>query len=210
MFATVIWLMWVLGFQVDSSGVTAVLIGLLLITFAVWLLRSNKGSPARRRVVWLMTLMLLSAAIYLPLQLAGQTVGADQTDGASAIRQAQSRGSYMGPDADIYTAERLAALRKEGPVFINFTAAWCITCQVNEVVALNKASTAKLFSEHNVAYLKGDWTNEDPAITKKLEQYGRSGVPLYLLYGPGTEVQSATILPQVLTEAIVEAYVLKI
>ena len=210
MFATVIWLMWVLGFQVDSSGVTAVLIGLLLITFAVWLLRSNKGSPARRRVVWLMTLMLLSAAIYLPLQLAGQTVGADQTDGASAIRQAQSRGSYMGPDAETYTAERLMALRKEGPVFINFTAAWCITCQVNEVVALNKASTAKLFSEHNVAYLKGDWTNEDPAITKKLEQYGRSGVPLYLLYGPGTEVQSATILPQVLTEAIVEAHVLKI
>jgi thiol:disulfide interchange protein DsbD len=81
---------------------------------------------------------------------------------------------------------------------------------VNEVVALNKASTAKLFSEYKVSYLKGDWTNEDPAITKKLEQYGRSGVPLYLLYGPGTEVQSATILPQVLTEAIVEAHVLKI
>ena len=82
MFATVILLMWVLDFQVDSCGVTVVLIGLLLITFAVWLLRGNKGSPNRWRVVWLMTLMLLSAAIYLPLQLAGQTVGADQTDGA--------------------------------------------------------------------------------------------------------------------------------
>ncbi len=210
MFGTVIWLMWVLGFQVESGGVAIVLIGLLLVTFAVWLLKGNKGSPVRRRVVWLTVLILLSAAVYLPFQSTVSMVSADQKDAALTISRTQSRGSYVGPDADIYTAERLAALRKEGPVFINFTAAWCITCQVNEAVALNKASTAKLFSANNVSYLKGDWTNEDPAITQKLEQYGRSGVPLYLLYRPGSESQPATVLPQVLTEAIVKSYVLEI
>ena len=210
MFATVIWLMWVLGFQVDSGGVATVLIGLLLVTFAVWLLKGNKGTLASQRAVWLVVLMLLSAAIYLPFQSSQQTAGAAQTDAAVDKRQASSRSAYVGPDAEVYSAERLADLRKEGPVFINFTAAWCITCQVNEVVALNKASTANLFRDNNVAYLKGDWTNEDPAITQKLEQYGRSGVPLYLLYGPESEAKSATILPQVLTEAIVKTYVLEI
>ena len=81
------------------------------------------------------------------------------------------------------------------------TAAWCITCKVNEAVALNSAETKAAFEAAGVRYFKGDWTNEDPAITAALAEYGRSGVPLYLLYSPGEE--RARVLPQVLTESVV-------
>jgi thiol:disulfide interchange protein len=209
MFATVIWLMWVLGFQVDSTGVTIVMMGLLLITFAVWLLRNADGSPTQRRIVWLAVVMLVAGAIYLPLQSESSAGGAEASAGDTSAKKKGSRSTYVGPEIEKYSAARLAELRKEGPVFINFTAAWCITCQVNEVVALNKLSTAKLFRENDVAYLKGDWTNEDPAITQKLEEYERSGVPLYLLYGPATDDKPATVLPQVLTEAIVADHIWK-
>ncbi|NJM13042.1 MAG: hypothetical protein HC889_15315 [Synechococcaceae cyanobacterium SM1_2_3] len=90
-------------------------------------------------------------------------------------------------------------LRAAGrPVFVNFTAAWCITCQVNDRVALSTANTRQLFSARSVAYLVADWTRHDPAITRQLERYGRSGVPLYLLYSPTTE--TPVVLPQLLTE----------
>lgn len=210
MFATVIWLMWVLGFQVDSTGVTIVLMGLLLITFAVWLLRNADGSPTQRRIIWLAVIMLVAGSIYLPLQNESSVASSDATAGDGSAKKKGSRGSYVGPEIEKYSAARLAELREEGLVFINFTAAWCITCQVNEVVALNKVATAKLFRENNVAYLKGDWTNEDPAITQKLEEYQRSGVPLYLLYGPATDGKPATVLPQVLTESIVADHVWKV
>lgn len=213
MFATVIWLMWVLGFQVDGSGVTIVLVGLLMITFAVWLLRGANGQPRQRRLVWLMVSVLLGGAVYLPVSRDNAfDTGTGLVDGDEIpiAKKPGSRTSYVGPEIEKYSESRLLELREQGPVFINFTAAWCITCQVNEVVALNKVSTAKLFRENNISYLKGDWTNEDPAITRKLEAYGRSGVPLYLLYGPSTDTRSAIVLPQVLTESIVADYVWQI
>jgi thiol:disulfide interchange protein DsbD len=87
------------------------------------------------------------------------------------------------------------------PVFVNFTAAWCITCKVNERVALTTADTRRRFAERSVVYLVADWTRRDPAITRQLERHGRSGVPLYLLYSPMTGEPVA--LPQLLTESIV-------
>ena len=90
------------------------------------------------------------------------------------------------------------------PVFVNFTAAWCITCKVNERVALATENTRRLFAAHAVVPLVADWTRRDPAITRQLERYGRSGVPLYLLYPPGGEPR---VLPQLLTEGIVAAAV---
>ena len=88
-----------------------------------------------------------------------------------------------------------------GPVFVNFTAAWCITCKVNDLVALSSDKVRAVFEMNNVSYLEADWTNEDPVITRALAEYGRSGVPLYLLYAKGNS--SARILPQILTESIV-------
>src|SRR5690606_36980715 len=91
-------------------------------------------------------------------------------------------------------------LRAEGrPVFVNFTAAWCITCLVNERVALRSDAIAQAFADANVAYVKGDWTNRDPVITQALREFGRSGVPLYVLYPPEDD-RKPIVLPQILTE----------
>ena len=101
-----------------------------------------------------------------------------------------------------YSAARLQQLRDEGkPVFINMTAAWCITCLVNERVALDSDTFIDAMEEKGVVYLKGDWTNNDPAITEVLKQYETSGVPLYLMF-PADKSRPAEKLPQLLTEEI--------
>jgi thiol:disulfide interchange protein DsbD len=86
-------------------------------------------------------------------------------------------------------------------VFVDFTAAWCITCLVNERVALETPATRKVFEQTGTVKLKGDWTNRDPEITSLLKELGRAGVPLYLYWAPGAE--RPKILPQVLTEAMI-------
>jgi thiol:disulfide interchange protein len=92
-------------------------------------------------------------------------------------------------------------LRAENrPVFVNMTAAWCITCLVNERVALSTDAVKSAFAAGNIAYLKGDWTNRNPEITRILERHSRSGVPLYLFYAGGDE---PVVLPQILTAATV-------
>ena len=102
-----------------------------------------------------------------------------------------------------YSRQKFEALRAEGrPVFLNFTAAWCITCLVNERVALNRPDVAAAFRTGDVTYLKGDWTNQDAEITAKLEEFGRSGVPLYVFYPAGRDSQPV-VLPQLLTVDIV-------
>jgi thiol:disulfide interchange protein DsbD len=100
-----------------------------------------------------------------------------------------------------YSPARLEAARAAGrPVFVNMTAAWCITCLVNERVALSTPAVAAAFAERDLLYLKGDWTHRDPQISAFLERFGRSGVPLYVYYPAGGEPQ---VLPQLLTESIV-------
>jgi thiol:disulfide interchange protein DsbD len=100
-----------------------------------------------------------------------------------------------------FTAERLSTLKAAGkPVLVNLTADWCVTCLINERVALDSAGVQQAFAARGIVALKGDWTNRNPEITALLQQYGRSGVPLYLLYsGKGDPV----ILPQLLTAATV-------
>jgi thiol:disulfide interchange protein DsbD len=103
--------------------------------------------------------------------------------------------------AEPYTATRLAALRAEGrPVFVNMTAAWCVTCLVNERVAIGSEAVRRAFAERHVTYLKGDWTRQDPEITDYLRENGRDGVPLYVYYPPHGR---PTVLPQILTDNIV-------
>jgi thiol:disulfide interchange protein len=99
-------------------------------------------------------------------------------------------------------------LSGDDPVFVNMTAAWCITCKVNERVALNTKEGRKLFSDKNIHYLKGDWTNKDSTITDYLDSFDRSGVPLYVYYGPRNDQSGLrpepVVLPQILTYGIVE------
>ena len=102
-----------------------------------------------------------------------------------------------------YSGERLESLRAEGrPVFVNFTAAWCITCLVNEKVVLGTDAIQAELRDKAIVYMKGDWTNRDPEITRVLELYGRSGVPLYLLF-PSDPQRDVSVLPNILTKGIV-------
>jgi len=121
---------------------------------------------------------------------------------ASAATAGQPASAAELP-AEPFSPERLAALRAEGrPVFVNFTAAWCVTCQVNDRLALSGEGMVAAFRQAGAAYLKGDWTNRDPVITQALAEHGRAGVPLYLMYpAAGGEPD---VLPQLLTPGIVE------
>ncbi len=102
-----------------------------------------------------------------------------------------------------FSPARLAELRATGtPVFVNVTAAWCITCLVNERVALRSTAVTEAFARKGVVTLKADWTRRDPVITRVLGSFGRSGVPLYLLYPAGAGGEPA-VLPQILSERVV-------
>ena len=126
----------------------------------------------------------------------------------TSLKSMPAAGTETASVSEPYSAAKLEALRAEGrPVFINFTAAWCITCKVNERIALSKTEVEEAFKKGNVAYLKGDWTNRNAEISAALQAVGRDGVPLYLYYAP--KASEPVILPQVLTPATVIATVAK-
>ena len=112
---------------------------------------------------------------------------------------AQEASSKTGSEA--FSQQKLDTLLASGQnVFVNMTAAWCITCLVNERTALSTAAVREVFAGKRIAYLKGDWTSRNPEITRLLEKFGRSGVPLYVLYRSGHE---PVVLPQILTRSLV-------
>lgn len=194
MFAAATWLIWVLAQQGGPNAVAIGLGGMLLIGLAAWIHGSAQVASLRwqKRGAWLASTVLLigtGAAAWALQQLDAPASAATPVDaqvGAQATWQP-------------FTQARFDALRAEGkPVFVNLTAAWCITCLVNERVALNQDSVQQALRAHGVTYLKGDWTNQNPEITRVLAQFGRSGVPLYLLF-PANPSLPAVVLPQVLT-----------
>jgi len=192
LYASVAWLVWVLSRQAGPNGVAAALAGLVLLALAAWLFGAAGDARGMRRHALRAAVALLVLAAVAVAPLAGSTAP------AGAARRA------AGDEA--WSARRVAQLRAEGrPVFVNVTAAWCITCLVNERVALRSAGVADAFARRNVAVLKADWTSRDPAITEVLGTFGRSGVPLYLLYPPAA-AGAPTVLPQILSEsAVLEA-----
>ena len=100
-------------------------------------------------------------------------------------------------------AQRLEELQSAGkPVFVNMTAAWCITCLANEQTTLGTERVKAVMADRGITYMKGDWTNEDPEITAVLERFNRPSVPLYVLY-PGQPDEEPVILPQILTPGVV-------
>ncbi|MDG1814207.1 MAG: thioredoxin family protein, partial [Porticoccaceae bacterium] len=122
--------------------------------------------------------------------------------GALALPTLSVSESRKEPLWQTYSPQLLSDLRSNGQaVFINLTADWCITCLVNEKVALGSDTFYQALAENNITYLKGDWTNNDPEITKLLNQYQRSGVPLYLMYPNGQG--EPEILPQILLEPMI-------
>ncbi|MHB1218482.1 MAG: protein-disulfide reductase DsbD family protein [Alphaproteobacteria bacterium] len=189
MYATAAWLVWVLGQQSPVSGVALALGGFILIAFAVWLVRQMEDSrPSWRTAYAVLAIVALGGAL--------STLRFVEASAAPALAGRAAMPEVLG--AEPWSAARLEVLRAEGrPVLVNFTAAWCITCLVNEKAALGTAAVQNALRSKNIAYLKGDWTRQDPAITAALAAFGRSGVPLYVLYPPGG---APIVLPQILTE----------
>jgi thiol:disulfide interchange protein DsbD len=179
LYATAAWLLWVLTQQVDAARLGAALAGTLLFAFGLWWLGQPLRKPGLRGS--LVAVLLLGSLGFVTYASRGLA----PSDGQAA--------------AGSWSSEQVAALRADGrAVLVNFTAAWCITCKVNERVALDTDAVREALATHDIAYLKGDWTNRNAAITGELHRYGRSGVPLYLVYpaGPG----EPEVLPQLLTE----------
>ncbi len=191
MYAAAAWLVWVVSQQAGPDGVLAALGGLLLVGFAAWSLGLAQGS----RRPWLGRGAALAAAVVAAALLPALSVAS-----AGPVQAASSEAASGGSEP--YSPARLASLRAENrPVFVNMTAAWCVSCLVNERVALSPAAVRDAFAARGVAYLKGDWTRGDPVITAYLREHGRDGVPLYVFYPAGAGAPE--VLPQILTESAV-------
>ena len=190
MFATAAWLVWVLAQQAGDTALLLVLLGFVAIGLAIWAFRFD-GRLAKATGV-----ACLALALGLGV-LPGQLPAADPSD---ASRSGGYRISFEGP-AEPFSEARLAELRREGRlVLVNMTAAWCLTCLVNEGNALSGQPFEEALARNDAIYLKGDWTRRDPVITTYLERFERAGVPLYVV-SPATG--EPTLLPQLLTQGIV-------
>ena len=179
MMATALWLMWVFMLQTSGDALIQLLILSLALAISVWMIATFNNA-----FKWIGLTLTVVAGIQFFTNIPVNQIDLDQ--GAS------NSGWDVSLESDLQ-AQNQAYL-------INFTAAWCITCQANEKTSLGRASVKKYLVDNNIKYIKADWTNRDENITKSLSEYGRSGVPLYVFWKPG--MPSSKILPAVLTEAI--------
>ncbi len=189
MFATVVWLVWVLGQQAGIDGVAALLGLLLALAFVAWALGSPALGPKARTGFGTAAVLLLAAALFW----GAPTLRQDALASAAAAPGASTAEGGWQP----WSPERVAQAQAEGqPVFVDFTAAWCVTCQFNKRTTLAHPDVKADFEARRVLLLRADWTRRDPAITAELARFGRSGVPVYLVYAPGAAG------PQLLSEIL--------
>jgi thiol:disulfide interchange protein DsbD len=181
MFATVVWLVWVLGQQTGIDGATALLSLLVALAFASWALGSTTLGPRARSSFGAAAVVALAAALFWAVPSLRQEAAAQSPAAAEAWQP--------------WSAERVAQAQAEGrPVFVDFTAAWCVTCQYNKRTTLADSQVQLAFRSRQVLLLRADWTRRDPAITAELARLGRSGVPVYALFAPGAA------MPKLLSE----------
>ncbi|MBO6946728.1 MAG: thioredoxin family protein [Rhodospirillales bacterium] len=187
MYATAAWLIWVLSLQAGPDAAFLAMLGLIAIAFACWAWPSEplSGSAVYQGV--------RLALVLVPLLGAGALLGWVGVNAEIAPAQQQAATDIAEPYSEARLTRHQAAGRT---VFVNMTAAWCITCKVNERVALSGPGFEKLLDERNIAYLQGDWTNRDPEITRFLERFGRAGVPLYVIFP--ADGGAPRVLPQIL------------
>jgi thiol:disulfide interchange protein/DsbC/DsbD-like thiol-disulfide interchange protein len=192
MFLACVWLIWVLAQQVDVDAVGLVLIALVLVGLAAWAF----GLAQRGRRPWR---WVAAATSLVALYAVGVATGpwADSAPVSAAAPRAGSAEAMWQP----WSAAAVEQAVSEGrPVFVDFTAAWCVTCQANKRLVLHSAPVQQAFAAKGVVAMRADWTNRDPAITQELARYNRTGVPLYVLFdGRGGSV----VLPELLTERMV-------
>jgi len=192
--ATVVWLLWVLGRQAGPDAQALALGGMVLAALGCWLagrFATPLASTATRR---------LAAATAVALVVGGYLLALPSGTAPRAI--ATTAGDH-GMAWEAYAPARLAALRAAGhPVYLDVTAAWCLTCQVNERVVFSSEAVRDAFRRHDVVAMRADWTSRDPVITRTLASFGRSGVPLNVLY-PADPAAAPLVQPTILTPSIV-------
>jgi thiol:disulfide interchange protein DsbD len=203
-FATVIWLAWVLAQAYGASVLAALLASFLLLAIAGWFLGRW---PAK---LWAAVVAALILLAVIALAFFNQRAALEDREQVRVTADMLASGQIARADLNTvhaygwqpWSAESISRYQAEGrPVFVDFTASWCLSCQVNERVALNQPEVQAAFRAKNVVLLKADWTRHDEAITQALTALGRSGVPTYVLYAPGET--SPRLLPEVLTPGIV-------
>jgi len=197
-FGTVIWLAWVLANAYGAAVLAALLVSFLLLAIAGWFL----GRWPLRRWAMIVAVLLVFSAGWLDFYGARTSEIATYTPlSVQESWQPQSPVSVHG-GWQPWSAEAVARYQSQGrPVFVDFTANWCLSCQVNERIAFGDPAVQKAFADTNVVLMRADWTRYDDAITQTLNSLGRSGVPTYALYVPGES--KPRVLPEVLTPGIV-------
>jgi thiol:disulfide interchange protein DsbD len=190
--ATLLFLLWVIGVARGIDAAIWASAFLLALSIACWMQGSFSVPTASRAqrslVLVLMIVLVLGSGFYF----IGQK-----------FRATQAASSLTTGDWIPFSPERVQAELAAGrTVFVDFTAAWCITCKFNEASVLESAAVKSAFERYGVVKMKADWTNADPVITKTLKQFGRVGVPLYVLY-PATAPNQPIVLPELLTQALV-------
>jgi thiol:disulfide interchange protein DsbD len=188
-------LAWVLAAAYGAGVLVALLASFLLLAIAGWFLGRWPAKRWSATVAGLILLFVIALAVF-GQRLVGDFAGVAGPSGKASLDSTAANGW------EPWSPQLLAAYQSQGrPVFVDFTAAWCLSCQVNERVALNQPQVKQAFQAANVALLRADWTRHDEAITQALTTLGRSGVPAYALYAPGQS--EPQMLPEVLTPGIV-------
>ncbi len=190
MYATVVWLIWVFGNQAGMDATGLLLVGLMLLALSGWIYGGATGrSPSTVRRAAALLIVFASAALAVQGGRTGDPLAA-------------SAPPPGGVEWEAFSPERVVALRAEGQaIFIDFTADWCLSCKVNERIALHTDAVRSAFRASGLALLVADWTNRDPQIADAIEGYGRIGLPLYVLY-PADPEGTPEILPAVLTPGL--------
>ena len=195
MYLTAVWLVWVLARQRGPDAVALVLVAMVLLALTLWWFERSRGHSLASRVL----VAVFAASTLAPLYLLARVPPPAATVAAA--------GSVA------YSAQKLAALRAAGtPVFVDMTADWCVTCKANEHTVLDTAAFHDLLARTGAVYMRGDWTNVDPAISAFLAQYNSPGVPLYVVYpadGGAGQRLSTVLTPGMVDAALTAAARLK-
>lgn len=187
MLATALWLFWILGNQIGVNAMTLSIAASLLLGLALWGLSKNSG--LWKALSMLCFVGVLSSGYYLSTLNVQKAVLAQDESGLNSI--------------EFKSAELKNLLNDDQAVFVYFTADWCVTCKLNEKMALSQSEVHQAFAEKDITVMVGDWTNQNPDITKTLQSYGRIGVPLYLYFPEGRALNNPIVLPQILTPGMV-------